>query len=52
MQKLGLMRNMINKEALAVGGATKDQKYVDELCNIIRKGCSLVEFKNACIEFH
>lgn len=35
-----------------MGGASKDQKYVDELCNILRKGCSLLEFKNACIEFH
>ena len=25
---------------------------MDELCNIIRRGCNLEDFKNACQEFH
>jgi hypothetical protein len=42
------MRNMINLEAQETGVAIKEKKYVDELCNIIRKGCTLNDFKNAC----
>jgi hypothetical protein len=45
------MRNLINQEALQAGAAgldNREEKYVDELCNIIRKGCTLNDFKNAC----
>lgn len=49
MQKLGIVRNMINQES--AGGATRDQLVMDELCSILKKGCTLQEFKNAAAEF-
>lgn len=51
MQKLGIVRNMINQESLQIGAAKRDQIVVDELCNMIRKGCTLAEFKKAAKEF-
>lgn len=50
MQKLGIVRDMINQESL-LQTASRNQIVVDELCNLIRKGCSLVEFKKASQEF-
>ena len=51
MQKLGIVRNMINQESLQAGGATRDQRVVDELCTILKRGCTLEEFKKATSEF-
>jgi hypothetical protein len=51
MQKLGIVRNLINQESLQAGAANRDQIVIDELCNMIRKGCTLDEFKKATREF-
>ena len=46
MQKLYFARNMINQQ-LQDGELSRDQRIVDELCEIIQLGCSLEEFKKA-----
>jgi hypothetical protein len=47
LQKLGIVRNMINQETM--GETDRDKIVVDELCNMLKRGaCSLPEFKKAC----
>lgn len=48
MQKLGIVRNMINQQE---SGSTRDQMVMDELCSLLKRGCTLEEFKNAAQEF-
>jgi hypothetical protein len=44
LQKLGIVRNAIQYE-VGSNNADRDAIVVDELCNIIIKGCSLSQFK-------
>lgn len=47
LQKLGIVRNILNSEVQGPD-QNKDQKIVDELCNAIKQGFNLKEFKYFC----